>query len=65
MVKRIFRYLKETKDTKLMYSSKACGSLAGYSDAGFAGDNSAQNAHTGVVCVYNGTTISWMSQRQK
>ena len=64
MVKRIFRYLKETKDMKLVYSSKALRSLMVYSDADFAGDKSKQKSHTGVVCLHNGTAISWMSQRQ-
>ena len=65
MVKRIFRYLKETKDMKLMYSSKPLDSLTGYSDADFAGDKGTQKSHTGVVCLHNGTAISWISQRQK
>ena len=65
MVKRIFRYLKETKDMKLMYSSKPLDSLTGYSDADFAGDKGTRKSHTGVVCLHNGTAISWISQRQK
>ena len=65
MVKRIFRYIKETKDMKLFYSSKACGSLAGDNGTDFAGDKSKRKSHTGVVCLHNGTAISLMSQRQK
>ena len=65
MVKRIFRYLKGTKDMKLIYSSKVSKSLTGYSDADFAGDRSTGKSHTGVVCLHNGTVISWTIQRQK
>ncbi|XP_065055329.1 uncharacterized protein LOC135683876 [Rhopilema esculentum] len=65
MVKRIFRYLKGTKDMKLIYSRKVSQSLTGYSDADFAGDKDSRKSHTGVVCLHNGTAISWISQRQK
>ena len=59
MVKRNFRYLKETEAMKLLYSSKAFGNLMVYSDADFAGDKSTRMSHTGVVCLHNGTAISW------
>ena len=40
-------------------------SLTGYNDADFAGDKGSRKSHTGVVCLHNGTAISWISQRQK
>ena len=40
-------------------------SLTGYSDADFAGDKGSRKSHTGVVCLHNGTAISWISRRQK
>ena len=49
----------------LIYSSKVSKSLAGYSDADFAGDRSTRKPHTDVVCLHNTMSISWTSQRQK
>ena len=35
-----------------------------YSDTDYAGDTSSSRSTTGVVCIYSGGAISWLSQRQ-
>jgi Reverse transcriptase (RNA-dependent DNA polymerase) len=64
-VKRIFRYLKGTSDIGIAYSSAHQRVLTAYSDADFAGDAKTRRSTSGVVCVYMGGPISWMSRRQK
>ena len=65
MVKRIFRYLKGTVKYGLTYKCGDVSGLEAYCDADFAGDLTTRKSRTGVVCLYNGTAVSWFSQRQK
>lgn len=64
-VKRIFRYLKGTTNFGIRYAAdntNVC--IVGYSDADHAGDTTTGRSTTGVVCLYAGGVISWLSQRQ-
>lgn len=64
-VKRIFRYLKGTENFGITYKPNfKKGTLECYSDADHGGDESTGRSTTGVVCLYAGGAISWLSQRQ-
>lgn len=65
-VKRIFKYLKDTKDCGLCYMSKPDSTdVVGYSDADFANDVETRRSTTGYVFLKNGAAITWSSQRQQ
>ena len=64
-VKRIVRYLRGTTDVGIVHkchqNSKA---LVCCSDADHAGDKTSGRSTTGVICMYSGGAISWLSQQQ-
>lgn len=62
-VKRIFRYLKSTSAQGLRYSTEP-KKVLGYSDADYGGDSTTSRSTTGVVSLYAGAAVSWVSQRQ-
>lgn len=64
-VKKILKYLKETKSYGLCYTSN-CDStdLIGYSDADFANDVVTRCSITGYVFLKNGAVVTWSSQLQ-
>ncbi|XP_053690779.1 uncharacterized protein LOC128739325 [Sabethes cyaneus] len=61
--KRVVRYLKATKVSKLVYGDIG-GNLIGYSDADWAGDIGTRRSTTGFVFYYAGAAVSWVSRRQ-
>jgi len=64
-VKRIFRYLRGTTDVGIVYKPQQNRkTLVCYSDADHGGDKTSERSTTGVICVYSGGAISWLSQRQ-
>ena len=63
-VKWILRYLKDSSDTCLYFTS-ASWKLQGYVDADFAGDIDSRKSTTGFVFTLGGTAISWASNLQK
>jgi hypothetical protein len=64
-VKRIFRYLAGTVTHGIVYrAGYKVGNLESYSDADHGGDQTTGRSTTGVVCIYGGGSISWLSQRQ-
>lgn len=64
-VKRIFRYLKGTEDCQIVYHPNSNVKMEGYSDADLGGDLQTGRSTTGVLCMYAGGPISWISQRQQ
>lgn len=65
-VKRIFKYLRGTLSTKLLYRTNyKPGMLEAFSDADYAGDIQTRRSTSGIVCKYFGGAISWMSQKQR
>ena len=64
-VKRIFRYLKGTTNYGIKYdaNSKDC-CLEIFSDADHGGNLTTGRSTSGVVSIYAGGAISWVSQRQ-
>ena len=62
--KRVLRYLKETKDYGLKFSSEGEMKLTGYTNADWAYDIDDRKS-TGAYCIYLGRNlISWSSKKQ-
>ncbi|CAK9809135.1 Retrovirus-related Pol polyprotein from transposon TNT 1-94 [Anthophora quadrimaculata] len=65
-VKRIFKYLKDTKEFGLWYSqTPQPAEVIGYSDADYANDLDTRRSVTGYVFIKNGAAVTWSSQRQQ
>ena len=62
-VKRIFRYLKGTRDLKMVIQPKDLV-LHGYCDADWAGDKNSRRSRTGYCFYLGGALISWKSKLQ-
>ena len=65
VVKKIMKYLKETKECGLCYSHVKKNIVEGYSDADYAKDIETRRSITGYVFLKNGAAITWASQRQQ
>ena len=66
MIKRILRYLKGTADIGILYKhGHDKNLLTTYSDADYAGDTLTRRSTSGVLCLYMGGPISWLSQKQR
>lgn len=63
-VKRILRYLKGTVNLALKYERSELGTLIGFSDADWAGDQDDRRSTTGNVFLLNGGAMSWLSKKQ-
>ncbi|UYV60728.1 hypothetical protein LAZ67_1002045 [Cordylochernes scorpioides] len=64
-VKKIFGYLKATKNIGICFGGSSCTtSLIGFSDADFAGDLDIRKSTTGYEFMLNNGPISWCSQKQ-
>lgn len=65
-VKRIFKYLNETINFGITYSSTMwTPKLIGYSDADHAGDLDTRRSTSGYIFRLNDNLLSWCSERQK
>ncbi|CAK1590673.1 unnamed protein product [Parnassius mnemosyne] len=62
-VKRIVRYLINTKDLCIKYGES--DGLIGYSDSDYASDVDTRGSTTGYIFMINGGPITWSSQKQK
>ena len=63
-VKRIFRYLQNTKNLCLRYSKDGESNIIGYYDASWAPDAEDPRSTTGYVFSIQGGAIAWNSRRQ-
>ena len=69
-VKRIVWYLLHTREFSILYKQDGNGiegyahNLAGYTDADFAGDINDRKSTTGWLFTFNGSLISWASNKQ-
>ena len=66
-VKRIFRYLKKTKDKKLKLgatSENQNNDLIVYVDADWGGDAADRKSNSGYCMKFMGSTIAWRSRKQ-
>lgn len=64
MIKRILRYLKDTKDYGICFRWEKSTELVGYSDADYANDVETRRSTTGYCIMYSGAPIAWRCQRQ-
>lgn len=64
VVKKIMKYLKETKDYGLCYSSSQKNEIEAFSDADYAKDTTTRKSLTGYVFIKNGAAITWATQLQ-
>lgn len=62
--KRILRYLKGTKDLKLVYSKQSENRLDAFTDADWGNDLDTRRSTSGYVFIKNGGAITWSSRRQ-
>ncbi|UYV70600.1 hypothetical protein LAZ67_7003638, partial [Cordylochernes scorpioides] len=63
-VKHLLRYLKKTKDLKLVFS-KTGKKLAAFADADWGSDKEDRKSYSGYIFVLGGAAISWCSSKQK
>lgn len=69
-VKRILRYLIQTRDYGIKYKTNEhrvkgyAHYLAGFTDADFAGDINDRKSTSGWIFTYNNSAISWTSKKQ-
>lgn len=63
-VKRIFRYLKSTSNTGIVFSKCDDFSCLGYSDSDWAGDSITRKSTSGYLFKLCGGPISWQSRKQ-
>ena len=65
-VKRIFRYLKGTKDFGIMYRRGEEGhDLVAFSDADWAGNRDNRRSTSGFICFLHDGPVNWLSASQK
>jgi hypothetical protein len=64
-IKRIFRHLKGTADFGIVYEPACQKASTTYSNADCAGDVKTRKSTSGAVCLHMGSTVSWLSCRQK
>jgi hypothetical protein len=62
--KRILRYLKHTKDSKLTYQRESTNQIIGYVDASWGEDRKTRKSTTGYVFCYGRGSITWKSKAQ-
>ncbi|UYV74577.1 hypothetical protein LAZ67_12000185 [Cordylochernes scorpioides] len=63
-VKHLLRYLKKTKDLKLVFS-KTGKKLAAFADADWGSDKEDRESYSGYIFVLGRAAISWCSSKQK
>ncbi|XP_060721085.1 uncharacterized protein LOC132842422 [Tachysurus vachellii] len=62
-VKRILQYLNGMTELALNYEQSETGTLIGFSDADWAGDQDRRST-TGNVFLLSGGAVSWLSKKQ-
>jgi len=65
-LKRVFRYIAGTLDLGITYRENTeKGVFESYSDADFGGCTKTGRSTSGVVIIYAGGAVSWLSQREQ
>jgi hypothetical protein len=64
VVKRIFRYLRQTPDFGIWYSVSSSLALHGFSDADFAGCRLDRKSTSGTCQFLGSSLVSWSSRKQ-
>ena len=66
LIKRILKYLRGTASMGILYRPAVkTGEVEVFSDADFAGEPSTRRSVSGMVSMYSGGAITWMSRRQQ
>ncbi|MCP4339239.1 MAG: hypothetical protein GY799_10210, partial [Desulfobulbaceae bacterium] len=65
MIRKVFSYLRKTKNLGLLYSPSSPHNLIGYSDSDFAGDVNDRRSTSGFVFIRSGAAVSWRSRKQQ
>ena len=63
-LKRVYKYLKGTKDCGITYYKDNNHFISGYCDADYAGDIITAKSTSGYLILLAGGTISWKSKLQ-
>jgi len=63
-VKRIFHYLWETSDYKLIYQWDKAGELVVYSDSDWAGDKTDRKSMSEFITMLNSGLVVWGLKKQ-
>lgn len=63
--KRTIRYLKGTRESKIMYRKNYDVNLIGYSDSDYGGDVDTRRSTSGIIILLNDSPIIWKSRLQK
>jgi hypothetical protein len=63
-VKRILRYLKQTRDVGLWYSKRLKFELIGYSDSDYGGCKINRKSTSGTCQLLRRSLVSWSSKKQ-
>lgn len=63
-LKRTLRYLKKTKDLKLVYSATSNSVLQAYSDADWASDINSRKSTSGLVIKVFNNMVLWATRKQ-
>ena len=63
-VKRVFRYLKGTKATKLLYKNDNHDHFEHFSDSDLESDVDERRSVTGYVTIFQNGTVSWSTKHQ-
>lgn len=64
-LKRILRYIAGTKNHGILYNGGGEQKLIGYSDSDYGGDVDTRKSTSGFAFCFNGSIISWSSEKQK
>lgn len=62
--KRVLSYLKETKDSCLVYKKRDGDKLSAHSDADWAGDKTDRKSVSGSLILHAGNTVIWSTRKQ-
>lgn len=63
-VKRVLRYIKGTRDYKLIFNQNKEERVFGYCDSDWASDTNGRRSCSGYIFLFQGASISWYSKRQ-
>ncbi|OIT36790.1 abc transporter c family member 10 [Nicotiana attenuata] len=64
VAKRILRYIKDTLDYEILYSSSKDSKFVGYCDSDWAGDIDDRKSTTGFVFFLGNSAFTWNSKKQ-